>query len=224
MNKSRTEILTRLRGAACSESDTDDSILNVQLREEVNKNAPQGRDDIIGLFQKELDEVSAEFVRVGSIKEAADEVRKIVLKQGFKKIAVSGEKECKEIGSILKKGADAVQVLRVNEFSGKERKNKIAEVPVALVQASFGVADIGTLVFLYDDTGTSYPHFLVDTVIALLYEKDVTADQFELFEKLPEEKVENMVFVSGPSRTADIEKILILGAHGPKRLIVVMID
>ena len=31
------------------------------------------------------------------------------------------------------------------------------------------------------------------------------------------------VFVTGPSRTADIEKILILGAHGPKRLVVLLV-
>ena len=31
------------------------------------------------------------------------------------------------------------------------------------------------------------------------------------------------VFVTGPSRTADIEKILILGVHGPKRLVVLLV-
>jgi L-lactate dehydrogenase complex protein LldG len=31
------------------------------------------------------------------------------------------------------------------------------------------------------------------------------------------------VIVTGPSRTADIEKILILGVHGPKRLIVLLV-
>jgi L-lactate dehydrogenase complex protein LldG len=31
-------------------------------------------------------------------------------------------------------------------------------------------------------------------------------------------------FVSGPSRTADIEKILVLGAHGPKRVAALVID
>ena len=33
-----------------------------------------------------------------------------------------------------------------------------------------------------------------------------------------------MVLVTGPSRTADIEKILILGVHGPKRLIVLLVE
>jgi L-lactate dehydrogenase complex protein LldG len=32
------------------------------------------------------------------------------------------------------------------------------------------------------------------------------------------------VIVTGPSRTADIEKILILGVHGPKRLVVILVD
>ena len=32
------------------------------------------------------------------------------------------------------------------------------------------------------------------------------------------------VLVTGPSRTADIEKILILGVHGPKRLVVLLVE
>jgi L-lactate dehydrogenase complex protein LldG len=33
-----------------------------------------------------------------------------------------------------------------------------------------------------------------------------------------------MLLVTGPSRTADIEKKLVLGAHGPKRLVVLLVD
>jgi L-lactate dehydrogenase complex protein LldG len=32
------------------------------------------------------------------------------------------------------------------------------------------------------------------------------------------------VIITGPSRTADIEKILILGVHGPKRVVVLLVD
>ena len=33
-----------------------------------------------------------------------------------------------------------------------------------------------------------------------------------------------VTLVTGPSRTADIEKILILGVHGPKRLVVLLVE
>jgi len=38
------------------------------------------------------------------------------------------------------------------------------------------------------------------------------------------DKIETGIFISGPSKTADVESFLVLGAHGPMRLGVVLID
>ena len=100
----------------------------------------------------------------------------------------------------------------------------MSSVRLALVEASYAVADIGSLVFPYDDTGTSLPHFLAECIIALVHTKNILANQFDLLKNLPLNKAKNMVLVTGPSRTADIEKVLILGAHGPKQLVVIMYD
>jgi hypothetical protein len=51
----------------------------------------------------------------------------------------------------------------------------------------------------------------------------VVASQFELFGKIPPADARDMFMVAGPSRTADIEKVLVLGAHGPRRLVVIFI-
>jgi L-lactate dehydrogenase complex protein LldG len=53
--------------------------------------------------------------------------------------------------------------------------------------------------------------------------ENLLENQFELFHKIDFEKAKNMVFVTGPSRTADIEKTLVLGAHGPRRVTVILI-
>jgi L-lactate dehydrogenase complex protein LldG len=48
-------------------------------------------------------------------------------------------------------------------------------------------------------------------------------DRITAYASDPAERGE-LLLVTGPSRTADIEKKLVLGAHGPKRLIVLVVD
>ena len=109
-------------------------------------------------------------------------------------------------------------------MDSKERKEKISQLKTAIVQADYAVSEIAQLVFLYDNSKTSYPHFLCDFVIALVKVSNLMPNQFTLFEKIDKVKALNMVLVTGPSRTADIEKVLVLGAHGPRKLIVILID
>ncbi len=223
MNKSRREILSQLSNIISKEN-IDTSEIDQKLFKQIKKHTPQDKASKIKLFKQELEEVSGEFRKVSSMDEAAEEVKKIIQQKDYKSISTSGEKECEHILNILHKGRDAYRIVRASTSSGRKRKERIATVPLALVKASYGVADIGALVFPYDDSRTSYPHFLADTVIALLSDQDLVTDQFELFEKIPEEKAKNMVLVAGPSRTADIEKVLILGAHGPCRLLVLLLS
>ena len=50
-------------------------------------------------------------------------------------------------------------------------------------------------------------------------------DGFQLLKKKYGNQIPSMISnITGPSRTADIEKTLVLGAHGPKELFVFLID
>jgi len=56
----------------------------------------------------------------------------------------------------------------------------------------------------------------------------VLADLTEALDLVKERSVGNcpsmLSFITGPSRTGDIERILVLGAHGPKNLTVFLLD
>ncbi len=63
-----------------------------------------------------------------------------------------------------------------------------------------------------------------ETHIVLAYETQMYADLPDTFAHISYETIPSQITViTGPSRTADIEKTLVLGAHGPKNLVVVII-
>jgi L-lactate dehydrogenase complex protein LldG len=53
---------------------------------------------------------------------------------------------------------------------------------------------------------------------------DLTAGFSLLRQKYAPDYPSFISFITGPSRTGDIERILVLGAHGPKRLTILLVD
>jgi len=76
-------------------------------------------------------------------------------------------------------------------------------------KAEFGVSENGS-VFISSYTKEL---FLSENVV-------VSLEKNKIYEKMSDvmDKVETGVFVCGPSKTADVESFLVLGAHGPMRL------
>lgn len=89
-----------------------------------------------------------------------------------------------------------------------------------------GIADTGTLVLWPDSQEPRTLSLVPPTHIALLKRSTLVSNFAELMNKqawhigMPT----NAILVSGPSKTADIQQTLAYGAHGPKELIVVLIE
>jgi len=97
---------------------------------------------------------------------------------------------------------------------------------VSLTPAFAAVAETGTLMLR---SGADHPttlNFLPDTHVVVLRASQVVGPYEEAWDQLqadgPIPRAVN--FVSGPSRTADIEQTIQLGAHGPRRLHIVLIE
>lgn len=226
MNDSREKILNNIRQATLVQStlpnmpNGTDQLLQQKIEDQVPKN----NNALLDQFKNELEALSAEFFLVKDQTEIPSLINKIFEESDYKTFAISDNPDCKKIAEKIIENNSKYSFIPATDLKGVQRKADLAEIPVALVKASFAVADIGSLVFPYDENGTSLPHFLSDCVIALIDRKQLLPNQFELFKHIDPDKSKNMVFMAGPSRTADIEKVLVLGAHGPRRLIVIMIN
>ena len=95
------------------------------------------------------------------------------------------------------------------------------------VTGSFcAMAETGTLVLLSGETQAATTSLLPETHIAVVSTSRVVVSMEDVWELLRAEVGElprQIVFVSGPSRTADIEMTLVYGAHGPFRVHVVLL-
>ncbi|MHA1524294.1 MAG: LutC/YkgG family protein [Alphaproteobacteria bacterium] len=100
---------------------------------------------------------------------------------------------------------------------------------VGVAVAHSGVAETGTLVFLSGADNPTISNFLPETHIAIIPASKLCGAYEEVWSRLREqfgsgELPRTVNFISGPSRTGDIEQTLLLGAHGPRRLHVLIVD
>lgn len=99
-----------------------------------------------------------------------------------------------------------------------------ADSLVGISEMAYALADTGSLVA----DQTSINERLVSTLpaihIAIVGTANILEDKVAVFQKIRPEKSGFIAFITGPSRTADIERVLTIGVHGPKRLVIVFVD
>jgi L-lactate dehydrogenase complex protein LldG len=98
---------------------------------------------------------------------------------------------------------------------------------VSMQHAFAGVAETGTLMLPSAPERPTTLNLLADTEIVLLRASRLVGAYEEAWDLLRTElggMPRNVMLVTGPSRSADIEQALELGAHGPRRLHVVLVE
>jgi L-lactate dehydrogenase complex protein LldG len=215
---SRQEILDSIRRGLKQPSQLPAETASVQMAETLI-GPRQSLDEKMERFLAELALVSGECSVVASESESIERIVAVLRELSVREIAVSGGKSIEGVISALE--TLGIRIMRPERLAEAERKGAIANITVSIVAVPYAIADTATLAIPF--TGCSpLPYFLAETVVALVQARSLAANHFELFRALPPEERKNLMMITGPSRTADIEKILILGAHGPKRLIVIL--
>lgn len=90
---------------------------------------------------------------------------------------------------------------------------------LSLVYAVYGIAETGTVLFRAEQSHSTLIHFLPEVHIVLLKSEDIVPNYETAWDLMNKKKIPRGIhFVTGPSRTGDIEQKILTGAHGPKLL------
>ena len=102
----------------------------------------------------------------------------------------------------------------------------------SVTAAHCGVAETGTLMLTSGETRPTTLNFLPESHIVVLYANQVVASYEDGWTSLRQAQTvdsgwimpRTVNFITGPSRSADIEQTLQLGAHGPRQLHIIVVD
>ena len=97
---------------------------------------------------------------------------------------------------------------------------------VSVTATIAGIAETGTLLVASSAATPNALHFLPEVHMAILPADSVVGSYEEALARLgpPASLPRAATFITGPSRTADIEKTPQIGVHGPRQLFIVVID
>jgi L-lactate utilization protein LutC len=106
-----------------------------------------------------------------------------------------------------------------------ELREACATVDVGITSADYALADTGSLVMLASPEESRLVSLLPPVHIAVVPRERLLTGLDELFTVVedPGALSSSMVLITGPSRTADIEQILVKGVHGPGMVHVVLV-
>ena len=105
-----------------------------------------------------------------------------------------------------------------------ELRRLCAASGIGITGAAYALAETGTLVLLVSPDEARLVSLLPPVHIAVVERERILTGLDELFTVLPTpcDTTSSMIFITGPSRTADIEQILVRGVHGPGTIHVVV--
>ena len=106
----------------------------------------------------------------------------------------------------------------------KDDSHLLEDVDLAILQGHFGVAENGAIWITEDQMGNRALPFIAQHLALIIQKNEIVSTLHEAYDRIETMNYDFGTFIAGPSKTADIEQSLVLGAHGPKSMTVFLIS
>jgi len=207
--KSSEKIMKRIRQANLTQ--VDNQYEGVDLEKDIY--APID-DDIEIAFASELNANGGTFVYCASEQELIQNL-----------IALSNERKW---NSLFTKDLQIQKLLKEYNLSSSHNNQDLLQTENGITQCEALIARLGSVLISSGQSSGRKPNFFPNTHIVIADLSQIVAtikDGLELVHNKYQGRFPSMTTViTGPSRTADIEKTLVMGMHGPRELIVFLLN
>lgn len=204
-------------------------------------------DELIGMFREKAEAVSAVVVSVASVLEAVQYTVDLCDKQPACRLLLSGceaplsdrakalceaEERTKVIAGLgldddtFSQLADLAESRDMSAIRSGLRDH-VGGLEISLTYADYGIAETGTLVIDSRSEELRLATMLAETHVALLPVSRIRATAYDMEPELNAligGSPSFTAFITGASRTADIERVLALGVHGPLELHILLLE
>lgn len=100
----------------------------------------------------------------------------------------------------------------------------LAHIELAIIKGEFGVAENGAVWIPSSSLAFRALPFITQHMVFVLKKSEIVWNMHQAYQRLDITKADGYgVFISGPSKTADIEQSLVIGAHGSRSLVVILV-
>lgn len=176
-------------------------------------------DERLNLFQLHSKDLRTELIQAADPAEAKAKLAELAAREGWKKLALHA-------GELV---APACEGLAVTTLRADEPYNvdDLETCDAGVSECEALIAQTGSVMVTSRTNGGRALSVLPPHHVILARRDQLVADLTDAFARLRAacgQSFPSMIsFITGPSRTGDIERILVLGAHGPKKLTVILI-
>ena len=222
MTGAREKILGRIRGnleAACVDGREDPNALETRVtsrpRGIIPARVDRDADALVDLFVERAEKVNATVARVPSVDQVPDAVADYLAHENL-----PAGLRMADTGDLTAIPWDKRPALEVK--TGPSDGNDV----VGLSKAVCGVAETGTLMMMSGPESPITLNFLPETHLVMIHRSDIKAAYEDGWDTVRGKGAlpRSVNMITGPSRTGDIEQTIYLGAHGPRRLHILVID
>ncbi len=121
-------------------------------------------------------------------------------------------------------GVEGISDLGNYDLATVEDPHAVDTVDVAILPGEFAVAENGAIWVDGGRVKHRAVYFLTQHLVLVVPRKELVHNMHQAFERIRFEGRGYGLFISGPSKTADIEQSLVIGAHGPRSMTAVLVS